>query len=325
MIGAGMDGVRHPGAPADVEISIVSLGDTEMLAGCTETLAAACSGLSWRLSIVDNSPHGQNLERVLSTSSESSVLRRAGPRGFGANHNLNLERVLAECRARYVLVLNDDTKLDRQAVTKLVVHADTDASLGALCPEIRDPDGGLEPSRLQWPSPWQQVLRTAVPRRQARTEPEHGWLNGACMLLRTAALRQVGLFDDAFFLFFEDTDLCRRLEDAGWGLETNPDASIVHFGHGTILAPERRPDIEQQLLRSRYLYFRKHHGPIIAHTVTMLVRGALLARTVKMLAEAAAGRRPSGFSRARTLWALARNRPTRPSRLELEARDQSLL
>jgi GT2 family glycosyltransferase len=313
-----------PVATVDVEVSIVSLGDTEMLATCVNTLAAACEGLAWRLTIVDNSRGGQDLQAVLASTPCASALRSEGRRGFGANHNLVLSTVLADSRARYVLVLNDDTELDRHTVTMLVEHADRNHDVGAVSPRIRDSDGRPEPSQLAWPSLWQQVIHAMFPRLRPSPAQTRGWLNGACILLRTSALCQVGVFDTAFFLFFEDADLCLRLAQAGWGLDACVDASIVHHGHRTILVPEFRPDVEEQLLCSRYLFFRKHHGLVAARVVTLLVRCALLMRAAKMVAEAAAGRSPTGFSRPRTLWELARTRPARPSKLELEARHQEL-
>jgi len=312
-----------PVTPADVEISIVSLGGTERLIKCAKTLAGACEGLVWRLMIIDNSPAGQDLRAAFAAAPSASVIRSEGRRGFGANHNLVLRDVVAEARARYVLVLNDDTELDRRAVTAIVEHADRNERIGAVSPRIRHADGRPQPSQLAWPTLRQQVLHSAFPRRDvAPTSP--GWLNGACLLLRTSALRQVGLFDTRFFLFFEDTDLCLRLANAGWDVETCMDASVVHHGHQTILEPALRPDIEEQVLRSRYLFFRKHHGPVAARAVTMLVRGALLMRVAKMLAEAVVGRHATGFSQPRTLWTLTRSRPTRPSRLEFEAGRNSL-
>jgi N-acetylglucosaminyl-diphospho-decaprenol L-rhamnosyltransferase len=309
--------------PADVEVSVVSLGATELLAAGLRTLPRACAGLSWRLTVVDNSPAGRDLSAPLAGLPSAATIRSVGRRGFGANHNLVLSGVLAEKRARYVLVLNDDTELDAGAVAALVRHADRRPDVGALCPLIRDDRGRPEPSRLPWPSVTQQALGTMFPGRPTADPARGGWLNGACILLRTAALGRVGLFDPAFFLFFEDTDLCRRLAGAGWELDVCEEAGIVHHRHGTILAPELRRAVEEQMLRSRYLYFRKHHGPAAARAATVLVRGALLARAAKMLAEARAGRRAStGFAQPRTLWALARSRPARPSRLELEARGQ---
>ena len=261
---------------------------------------------------------------MLAAAPSASAVRSEGRRGFGANHNLVLHDMLAQDRARYVLVLNDDTELEPGAVTTLVHHADADDSIAALSPQIRDGAGRPEPSQLAWPSLAGEVLRTAFPRRKPAAAPGTGWLNGACMLLRASALREVGLFDTRFFLFFEDADLCLRIADAGWRVAPCGAASIVHHGHGTILAPELRPDIEEQVLRSRYLFFRKHRGPTAAALVTLLVRGALLMRAAKMLAEAVVGRGAAGFSRPRTLWALTRSRPTQPSRLERDARLQAL-
>lgn len=304
---------------ADVEISIVSLGDTQRLTACVNTLEGACEGLAWRLTIVDNSTAGQDLRAVLAAAPSASAVRSEGRRGFGANHNLVLRDVLTEARARYVLVLNDDTELDRRAVTTLVELIDADSTVGAVSPQIRGADGRPEPAQLGWPALGPEVLRTAFPRREPPLARDGGWLNGACILLRTSALRQVGVFDTRFFLFFEDADLCLRLANAGWRMHTCTEASIVHHGHATILAPELRPDIEEQVLRSRYLFFRKHHGPVAARTVTLLVRGALLIRAVKMLAEAVIGRGATGFSRPRTLWELTCSRPTQPTRLEREA------
>ena len=310
-------------APADVEISIVSLGDTERLTTCVKTLAAACEGLSWRLAVVDNSRTGKNLDEVVAAAPSARTVRSEGRRGFGANHNLVLRDLLVEARARYVLVLNDDTELDRRAVTAMVRCADADSTIGAVSPRVRDTTGRPEPSQLAWPSLRHEVLRTAFPRRQPAPTRAGGWLNGACLLLRTPALRQVGLFDTRFFLFFEDTDLCLRLARAGWRLETCSDASIVHHGHQTILAPELRPEVEQQVLRSRYLFFCKHRGQAAARAVTALVRGALLVRTAKMLSECLRGSDVHGLSDARALWAITRSRPTRPTQLELEARLQA--
>ena len=312
-----------PGTPADIEISIVSLGDTARLTACADTLAAACEGLSWRLAIVDNSAAGQDLRPALSVAPVATAIRSEGRRGFGANHNIVLRDVVAEGRARYVLVLNDDTELDPRAVTTLVRHADREPDVAALSPRIRGGDGRPEPSQLAWPSLRHEVLRTAFPRRPPAPALAGGWLNGACILLRTSALAQVGLFDTRFFLFFEDTDLCVRLAEAGWRAEVCPMASIIHHGHGTILAPELRPDIEEQVLRSRYLFFSKHYGARAARSVTLLVRGALALRAAKMLAETVTGRGATGFSRPRTLWALARASPARPSRLEREERLQA--
>lgn len=305
--------------PVDVDVSIVSLGATRTLAACVRSLVDACAGISWRLTVVDNSPAGQDLDEVLRLAPAASTIRSSGRRGFAANHNLALRGVVAAGSARHVLVLNDDTVLDRDSVSRLVGLLDRDDAIGAAGPAIRSPTGEVEPTLLAWPSPTSEALRTVLPRLRRRSAAE-GWLNGACILLRTAALRQVGLFDEAFFLFFEDTDLGRRLADAGWRMALCPDAEIVHVGHRTILAPGLRRDIEEQLLRSRYLYFRKHHGRRAAIVASELVRLALLARSAKMLAEGAVRADRAALAFSGLLAALCLSRPASPSRLELQAR-----
>ena len=307
-----------PVTTADMEISIVSLGDTDRLTHRVNTLAEACEGLVWRLTIVDNSRAGADLAAASAAAPSTSVIRSEGRRGFGTNHNSCSVTCLpwgarATCSCSTTTPNSTGARSQRLSSTPTVM-----AVSAPWARRSATPTGRRQPSQLPWPTVSQQVLQTAFPRRQAGPAPR-GWLNGACLLPRTSALRQVGLFDTTFFLFFEDTDLCLRLANAGWRVDTCMEASIIHHGHQTILAPELRPDIEEQVLRSRHLFFHKHHSPAAARAVTILVRGTLLIRVAKMLAESVVGRGATGFSQPRTLWALIRSRPRRPSRLELKA------
>jgi GT2 family glycosyltransferase len=284
-----------------------------------DSLRGACRGLSWRVSVVDNSAEGQDVHEALASVPTAVVIRSAGRRGFGANQNLVLDGVLADGRARYVLILNDDTELDPDAVVSLVRHADAQSRAGIVSPRIRDSAGRVEPSFLPWPSVGDEVMRAARPRMPPRLQLRSGWTNGACLLARTDALRQVGVFDTSFFLFFEDADLCRRLAAAGWTLELCDAAAVVHHGHQTITREDLKVEVEKQLLRSRYLYFRKHHGRARARAVTELVRCVLVLRAITRLAEAGGRGSGSAGARARDLWALARSMPSRPTMLERDA------
>lgn len=295
---------------ADVEISIVSLGDLDQLSGCLAGLPAACAGLAWRVTVVDNSPgDGLDLARILA-GLPAAVVRSAVRRGFAANQNLVLGPVVASARARHVLILNDDTELDPGAVTRLVSHADADPRLGAVGPAIRDGRGAREPDLYAWPAVWEQALAVALPGRAPRRPPASGWLNGAAILARTACLAEVGIFDPSFFLFFEEADLCLRMVRAGWRLDVCPAASLVHHRHGTTGQRTLNLRIEQQMLRSRHLFFAKHHGAAAATALGALSRVALALRAAK----AAAAREDRGA--AGVLWRLAAYAPSRPSELE---------
>lgn len=313
-----------PATPDDVEISIVTLGDAARLASCLATLPQACASLAWRVTVVDNSPSGRAVAAVIDTAPFATVIRSEGRRGFGANQNLALGELVRDGRARYVLILNDDTELDPEAVTALVRHGDSHARAGVVSAGIRDSLGRAEHSFCPWPSLWEQVGRAAFPRLRPNMTRRSGWLNGACMLVRVSALRQVGLFDPSFFLFFEDSDLCLRIARAGWDLELCEEASLIHHGHQTITEPALGAEAEKQMLRSRFLFFRKHHGRVAARAVTELVRCALAVRATKRLIEISLGRDLEGGPPPNRLWALASARPTRPTMLEQEAERQPL-
>jgi len=297
-----------------VEISIVSLGDAAQLSRCVHGLPAACAGIAWLLSVVDNSPAGLEVGALHAAVPWAAVVRSEGRRGFGANQNLVLESLVDAGRARYALILNDDTELDADAVTRLVRHADAEPKIGAVSPIIRDRSGRREAELFAWPRVWEQLRRMMLPRLPPRRPPRSGWLNGAAMLVRTATLRDVGVFDSSFFLFFEDTDLCLRIVRAGWSLDVCQTASLVHHGHGTTGQCPLSLAIEQQMLRSRYLFFCKHHGSASAQTLSALSRCALAVRAAK--AATMAWPRGDGAQKARVLWALARYAPTRPTVLE---------
>jgi GT2 family glycosyltransferase len=303
----------------DVEISVVSLGDVAQLSRCAATLPAACAGLDWRLTVVDNSPRGLELPTAMLDGIAASVVRSEGPRGFAANQNLVLAAVVAQRRARYVLILNDDTEVDPAMLARLVRHADGDPRLGAVSPAVRDPAGHREPDRFAWPGVAEQAARALLPRLGPRRAGGSGWLNGAALLARTACLADVGLFDPSFFLFFEETDLCLRMVRGGWRLDVCRGAGLVHRRHGTTGQAQRlNLRVEQQMLRSRYLFFLKHRGRAAAETLAALTRCALALRAAK----AAMGARIGGGSAAEArrtalvLWRLAAYAPRRPTPLE---------
>ena len=304
---------------ADVEISIVSLRGGPVLDRCLATLACGCKGLDWRLSLVDNSPAGLHIEYSRHGIAPGVVVRSEGRRGFGGNQNLALETIVCERRARYVLILNDDVELDAHAVTAMVRHADRDPHAGVVGPLVRNADGSCDPPLLAWPTLANQTVQCLLPRWEVRASPRDGWITGSCMLVRTAALAAVGLFDPRYFLFFEETDLCRRMTRAGWRVEHCGDASILHQKHQTTKHVGLDITIEQQFLRSRYLYIRKHYGRLAARSLDGSLRCAFLARAAKAALEAVLGRVPMRSSPLGTLWALTISRPSRPTGLEIEA------
>lgn len=260
--------------------------------------------------MIDNVSEDGSLEMLAADFPDVRVVANRDPLGFGANHNQVINRVVDDASARHVLVLNDDTELAPGAVTTMVAFLDGDADLGAVVPTVVDGEGGVAATRLAWPTArsWLRADRhdiTELP------DPAHGWLQGSCLLLRVDALRQVGGFDERFFLFYEDVDLSQRLVRAGWRLGTCPEATVVHHGHGTVFKDEIVDATFRHGVRSRYLYFEKHLGRPTAALLSATGRTVMLSRSLKAWAHWSRTRDPVARARARRLLDLARLNPRR--------------
>jgi GT2 family glycosyltransferase len=269
----------------DVEISLVSTDNRELLEACMRSLPAACEGLAWHVTVVDNASTDGTAEMVKEQFPDAALIRNDRRLGFSANHNKAIGPVVEDDAARYVVVLNEDTELGPGSMGQLVAYADSHPRAGVVGPAIYGSDGERQPSYFGFPRVGGQIRGALLPARLPRTPSGDGWLNGSCLLVRVAALREIGLLDDRFFIFFEDTDLGLRLRDAGWSSDVVEDARILHHGHMTVSQPALGSAMERQMLRSRYLYFEKHHGRARAWLVAMGVRGAFWLRAAKAWAE----------------------------------------
>lgn len=299
----------------DVQISVVNTNNRDLLERCLASLPDACEGISWKATVVDNASSDGSADRVRECFTWASLIENAVQEGFSANHNRVIVPVLGDRSSRYVLVLNEDTELAPDSVSALVRYADGNPRAGAVGPHIQRADGRAEQSRFSFPSILSEARNTLIPGNPLlrRTRAE-GWLNGSCVLVSVDALAEVGPLDERFFIFYEDTDLGRRLADAGRSSLVCSEALIVHLGHRTVSRPGSM--MEQQMLRSRYLYFRKHHPRWQAEVMSMLVRVALGVRAGKALINGVATGDREERRLGRWLLELASYSPRRPLRHE---------
>jgi len=121
-------------------------------------------------------------------------------------------------------------------------------------------------------------------------------------------------------LFFEDVDLAARLYASGWAVDVCNESSVIHIGHETITQPELRLPMERQMLRSSYLYFKKHHGLFAAIVVVASTQGGLLLRAIGKQVRARTAADDGSRVTARYLFRLARYLPTVPLPHEVRAR-----
>lgn len=264
-------GIRRP-AQGDVELSIVIVNwnTAALLGGCLDSLPAACGDLAFEVLVVDNASRDGSPALVRETYPGMVLIEAGANLGFAAGNNLALPR----CRGAFVLLLNPDTVCPPGALARLVAWARGRADLGAAGPLLTDADGRptitwgwfpsprhhwlgfLDPGRRLAGAFWGQRV-VHVPRRDEPSRPVD-YVAGACLLIPRAALERVGPLDERFFLYFEETDWCRRARDAGLAVWYCAETEVVHL-EGRAAATVSDFSLRQFQLSYR-LFLRKHHG-----------------------------------------------------------------
>jgi N-acetylglucosaminyl-diphospho-decaprenol L-rhamnosyltransferase len=287
-----------PGAatPPDVTVSIVNTENRELLLACLESLEAdrPRRRVSVEVVVLDNASLDGSVDAVRRRFPGVRLLAQERRAGFGANHNA----VIRASTGRYVYVLNDDTTSDGWGFDELVDYLEARPEVGALGPRLVYPDGRPQASAWRFPTPAAGALGALTLGKlglvQSRgSEPRRvDWVTAAAMLLRRRVLDEVGLFDERFFIYSEETDLCLRIARAGHEIHWYPGVTVVHHvGQTGMKVPERRIN---EFWRSRHRYWSKHHSPLAARTAALLwgLPYALRAAGAGAMLRLPEGRRP---------------------------------
>jgi hypothetical protein len=225
-----------------VAVVIVNYNAGPHLRRCVNSVVRA-AGVAVETVIIDNASADDRLED-LATVAGVSVIRNARNVGFGAAVNQGVR----DTSAPLVLVLNPDCELTAGALPRLVRELTTTPSCAVVAPQVLNEDGSYQGNARGDPGilaglfgrsraltrrfPWLAVGTQQVVAPEAVSvtagSVDVDWVSGACLLVSRGAFDLVGGFDEAYFLFWEDADLCRRLRGAGFGVRFCPDARVVH-------------------------------------------------------------------------------------------------
>jgi hypothetical protein len=278
----------------DLSIIIVNWNTRELLAGCLASLERAHvetlersnpstnSGQAVETFVIDNASTDGSVAMVRERFPWVRLIENTGNAGFARANNQGL--TLAH--GRYVLMLNPDTEVHPGALEDLIAFMDAHPRAGACGARLLNADGSLLPGCHPMLTPGREFWRLLFLERlrPRATYPIHKWdtvtprrvevIKGACLLLHRAALDQVGVLDDSYFMYTEEVDLCYRLAQAGWQLWYVPAAAVTHYGEAS--SRQMREEMYVQLYRSKIQFYRKFGGE----------RRARLAKTLLALAYA---------------------------------------
>jgi GT2 family glycosyltransferase len=285
----------------DLVIVTVSYNTRDLLADCLESVFAslAQSGLTGEVWVVDNASADGSAAMVSQRFPQVRLIRHDENLGFAGGNNLALRAMALhpcgqqgpEMNPRHVLFLNPDTRVVGNALVTMVGFLDDTPSAGAAGARLVHGDGSFQHSAFAFPGLAQifvdffplhhwlldSRLNGRYPRQfydAGRPFPVDHPL-GAALMVRTATLVQVGGFDERYFMYCEEIDLCRRIKSAGWEIYCLPQAEIVHLvGQST---RQFRDRMFVALWQSRFLMFEEHESPLFRWAARRLVRLGLWA------------------------------------------------
>jgi len=205
----------------EITISVVSHGQEGLLVDLLEDLSAitASKACTVRSVVITHNLGATAQGYSQNMDGRFHVIINARPKGFGSNHNA----AFAHCDTEWFAVLNPDIRVDPDVFCRLIEQAGPED--GVLAPSLVEPASRALAPRRGLLTPW-EILRRRLPRWQP---PTHNvWFPGAFLLIRSAAFRQIGGFDERYHLYAEDFDLCARLRLAGWMLRDIPEVRVEH-------------------------------------------------------------------------------------------------
>ena len=276
-----------------LSIIIVNYRSRAVLLECLASLEADAAGLETETLVVDNDSRDGTPEALAERFPSVRVLVNADNLGYARAVNQGI----AATRGAYVMVMNPDCIVRQGALRALLGQLSGQPRCAIAGPRIFNPDGTLEYSARGFPEAMTFLFnryslltrlfpRNRWSRRYLLSDWDHAsvrdvdWVTGACMLVRRASIEQVGGMDEAFFMFNEDVDWCRRMRLAGWTVTYVPSAVIVH--HVGASRGHVAPRVILERHRGMIHYFRKHHraNPVVAactDSVIMARAGVMLA------------------------------------------------
>jgi GT2 family glycosyltransferase len=263
----------------NLSLVIVHYNTPELLVACLHSIEKHGQGFFRRTLVIDSASDNGGLAVIRQQFPWVETIPLPDNRGFGRAANYAL-RLLEE---ESVLLLNADAELLPGAVKAMAAYLENHPEAGIVGPRQVDESGNPRPSCGGQPgliTEWarRQQHRLSTPK-EVEIDPEAvRWVSGSAMLIRRDALRRAGLFDERYFLYFEDIDLCLRVGRAGYAVHYLPTATVVHRGGAsTRMVPARA---EYEYRRSQLRFWKKHGGRFARAAVRLWIALCYLGRLI---------------------------------------------
>src|SRR5256714_12219003 len=254
-----------------LSIVIICWNDLRVIQDCLRSIYEGTRSTEFEVIVSDNGSTDGSIAFIRENFPQVHVLENGINLRFGKGNNVGIRASKGE----YVLILNPDTIIHDGTLDEWLRFADQHPEAGAFGCRVHNADGSYQESARPFPTAWRDLIAALYMRplglmsdrflsdRYSRwkgdTEREVDWQSGCCLLLRGELLKQLGGFDEQFFYYYEEVDLCRRVWQAGHSILYTPKVSITHLGGQST---KRRIPIAFELDKqiTRYRYYHKYFG-----------------------------------------------------------------
>jgi GT2 family glycosyltransferase len=272
----------------DVSIIIVNWNTKELLRNCLSSVYEYAGNVDYEVIVIDNASTDGSAEMVKNDFQQVILIENSDNRGFAAANNQGM----AIAKGRYVLLLNSDTVVLDNAIADTVRFADENPQAAVIGCRVLNPDRTLQRTCFMFPSILNMLLSSTYlyklfPKSRffgrenmtwwdATDVREVDYVRGCFMLVRREGIEQVGLMDERFFMYSEETDWCYRFKKGGWKVVFMPKADIIHLlGAST---KKKRTEMTLQVWGSLLLFFKKHKSVPTYATMCFLIAIFLILR-----------------------------------------------
>lgn len=285
----------------DLSVVIVSFNTCQLLIDCLKHVLLATQDLLAEIIVVDNNSKDGSADRVAEEFPNIRLIKNSVNLGFAAANN----EAFKIAKGRYIVLLNSDAFPQKEALKIALNKIEKSKDVGLAGALLTFPDGSWQPSARLFPSVLNAFLeisgladkfrRSSFFGRYNRTwasptQPcDTDWVPGAFSIFPKKILDEVGDFDERFFLYYEEIDLCKRIKKAGYRICYWPDVRVTHLGGESsktikelIFSPQST-QLELWRMRSMFLYYRKHKGWFGAHAIKAMELGWYRLRAFKNL------------------------------------------
>ena len=283
----------------ELSVIIVTYNTREMTLECLRVLMIALEGVRAEIFVIDNASNDGTAGAIRLAFPQAHIIANERNVGFGAANN----QAMKVAGGEFFLLLNSDAFPAKNAIAALIDFLKNNPQAGVAGPRLLNADGTLQISCHSFPTPTYAWLENLWLSRGYTCWPHDKELRvdfvvGACMLLRREVYEQIGGFDEEFFMYAEEADWQRRMQNERWEVVFVPNACVIHLGGASGLS--EKATINRHFFDSLDTYQRKHHGiaGLISLRMAMAV-GCLLRSVLWGIASLRPKRRATALSKLR--------------------------